>query len=407
MKKGLIFEKRVKARKLYSQGWSIRKISKHLVSGKDNVTKWINLDESELKSDHRGWKKGKLRKRNELEWERIVQIRKELEDEESYFFGSRVIEKNYINRYHSEVPLWFVNHVLKEHKLAKSPVKVKGKKSRYMQYPEATLRKLGKIVMSADFIGPKYLSGSDKRINFLSCKYLRPSQSGIVKQVNGQTSNETLRVFKDVWQSYPIPDAIKFDNDSAFGAHLSHKGCIGKVSIALLNLGVIPIYVAPRSPWNNGSVEGFNSIFSKKFWNKLNFSDEEDLSLKIKQFNLEYEKYTDLVGNNIAVESPVYLTGQEEDKALDNKKVQKFKANKIIFLRIVRRTGEKGASNEEGFFDILGQQIIVPQSYINLFTFCELIISERKIKIYVEETDGALSLIKEKHFKIKNLDYGG
>lgn len=160
--------------------------------------------------------------------------------------------------------------------------------------------------------------------------------------IDGQTSDETLRILKEVWESHPIPDALKLDNDSAFGANLNHRGCIGKVSIALLNLGVTPIYVAQRSPWSNGSVEGFNSIFSKKYCNKLHFSDEEELSVKIKQFNLEYEKYTDLVANNPSIESPVYLTGEEEEKALISKKVQGFKANRIIFLRIVRRTGEKG-----------------------------------------------------------------
>ncbi len=29
-------------------------------------------------------------------------------------------------------------------------------------------------MMSIDFIGPKYLKGSDNMINFLTCKYIRP-----------------------------------------------------------------------------------------------------------------------------------------------------------------------------------------------------------------------------------------
>ena len=52
-----------------------------------------------------------------------------------------------------------------------------------MQYPQYTLNKLGKIVMSMDFIGPKYLKGSSDKINFLSCKYIRPKKEGIVKWV--------------------------------------------------------------------------------------------------------------------------------------------------------------------------------------------------------------------------------
>ena len=46
------------------------------------------------------------------------------------------------------------------------------------------------------------------------------------------------------------------DNDFAFGANLPHERYIGKLAFFLLNLGVYPLYVAPRSPWNNGQVEG-------------------------------------------------------------------------------------------------------------------------------------------------------
>ena len=53
-----------------------------------------------------------------------------------------------------------------------------------MKYPDYTLTKLGKSMMSIDFIGPKYLKGSDNRINFLSCKYIRPEKQGINSNKN-------------------------------------------------------------------------------------------------------------------------------------------------------------------------------------------------------------------------------
>ncbi|MCW3142038.1 MAG: transposase [Methanophagales archaeon] len=70
-----------------------------------------------------------------------------------------------------------------------------------------------------------------------------------------------------------------------------------RLAFFLLNLGVYPLYIAPRSPWNNGQVEGFNRVFSKKFWNKLQFSDEQEIDVKIKDFNIAYEKYSRLVSN--------------------------------------------------------------------------------------------------------------
>ena len=59
-----------------------------------------------------------------------------------------------------------------------------------MQYPENTLRKLGKMVMSMDFMGPKFLSGEKEGINFLSWKYIRPKKYGIVQRVSGQTTRK-------------------------------------------------------------------------------------------------------------------------------------------------------------------------------------------------------------------------
>jgi len=406
MKRELIFEKRKKARSLHAKGWSCRKIARYLVAGVDSVRKWVKLNESELQTDQRGWEKGKLRKHEQTEATRIVKIRKDLEAENSYFIGAKVVQKNYINQFNETVPLWFVNRVLQENNLVKSPTKKPKKRSRYMQYPEETLRKFGKTVMSADFIGPKYLKGSDKRINFLSCKYLRPMQHGIVKRVEGQTTSEALRVLKEVWQHYPLPDAIKLDNDSAFGANLSHKESIGQLPIALLNLGVTPVYVAPRSPWNNGDVEGFNSIFSKKFWSKLKFNNEEELSVEIKKFNVEYEKYTNLVANNSTLESPRYLDDVESSK-LNNRSVEGFGAQRIIFLRIVRRKGEKEGENERGFIEILGREVELPKAYINLFTFCELQVKEKRLRVKVEEPDGKLTQIKSVGYKLKNVKYEG
>ncbi len=69
------------------------------------------------------------------------------------------------------------------------------------------------------------------------------------------------------------------DNDAAFGAHSTHKESIGRLTLFLLNLGVAPLYTAPRNPWNNGEVEGFNCIFATKFWNRTRFNNEDEIDV--------------------------------------------------------------------------------------------------------------------------------
>ena len=46
----------------------------------------------------------------------------------------------------------FVDRTLREYEMVKSPQKKRKGVSKYMQYPQYTLNKLGKIVMSMDFI---------------------------------------------------------------------------------------------------------------------------------------------------------------------------------------------------------------------------------------------------------------
>jgi len=402
MKKTLIIEKRKKAKELRKRGWSIRRVASSLVAGKDSVSKWDKMPEDAIEKDERGWKKGRLRVHDEEEEKRIIEVRKELEREESFFFGADVVMRNYEHKYGEQIKKWYVEKVLRENGLTKKrQPKVKGR-SKYMQYPENTLRKLGKMVMSMDFMGPKFLSGEKEGINFLSLKYIRPKKYGIVQRVSGQTTNETIRVLTEIWEKHPIPDILKLDNDSAFGAHSTHKESIGRLTIFLLNLGVAPLYTAPRNPWNNGEVEGFNSIFARKFWNKIHFSDEEEVDVEIKKFNLEYEKYSDLVGNNPEINNPKFMGNFRLDE-LENRAVRKFRQKKIYFLRIVRRKGEKGGEDEKGFINILGRDISLDKSYINLFTFNTIDLEKMDLSVKIEKEDGSVDEIKRQKFVVKNV----
>lgn len=70
-----------------------------------------------------------------------------------------------------------------------------------------------------------------------------------------------------------------------------------------------------------------------------------------------------------------------KDVNLENKCVKHFKADKIYFLRIVRRKNDKGSDNEYGFIDILKHEIKLPQDLINLFVFCVLILNQSFLRL--------------------------
>ncbi|KAF5413975.1 MAG: hypothetical protein C5S48_10425 [Candidatus Methanogaster sp.] len=406
MNKELLILKRKKAKELHEIGWSNREIARQLLASKNSVGKWVRMDEIEVSVDNRGWEKGLSRKYTPETKQQIIRIREDLEKEDSYFIGSEVVRKNYENQTGKEVSKSYVDSVLKDAGLVRSPAKKEKGRSKYMKYPAYTLTKLGKSMMSIDFIGPKYLKGSDNRINFLSCKYIRPEKLGIVKRISGQTTEQTVKTLKEIWNTHPIPEILKIDNDSAFGANLPHEKYIGKLTFFMLNLGVYPLYIAPRSPWNNGQVEGFNSVFSKKFWNRLKFSDEQEIDVKILDFNIAYEKYSRLISNNPELEEEdVRYIYDFKDVDMENEHVKYFKADKIYFLRIVRRKNDKGSDEEYGFIDILKHEIKLPKDLINLFVFCVIDINLKHLKINIELDDGSLKEIKSVAFLIKNVIY--
>jgi len=153
MEKLLLIEKRVKARELHKEkGWSVRKISRYLVASRDSISKWIKTDEKEVTQDRRGWKKGKPRKYTEQQKEEIKNTIMKLEKEESFFVGAKVVQANYNASHFEGVSKDFVDRTLREYEMVKSPQKKRKGASKYMQYPQYTLNKLGKIVMSMDFI---------------------------------------------------------------------------------------------------------------------------------------------------------------------------------------------------------------------------------------------------------------
>ncbi|CEG13940.1 conserved hypothetical protein [groundwater metagenome] len=124
-------------------------------------------------------------------------------------------------------------------------------------------------------------------------------------------------------------------------------------------------------------------MFSRKFWNKLKFTDENEIDIKIKDFNMSYEKYNNLINNNLEIEKPKYINDCK-DIDFENKEVKKFKETKIYFLRIVRRKGEKAGENECGFIDILKQEIKLPKNLINLFVYCILDTISETLSIHTE-----------------------
>src|SRR6056297_3214497 len=146
MHKELLLVKRKKANELYDQGYSINKIADKLVSNWSSVKKWIEMDDVTV--DNRGWEKGNLREYNQEVKKRVIEIRKRLRKEQSYFFGPQVIRANYEKLYPDEKTptIYFIAKTLREEGMTTGKDNKRTKDgSEYMNYPQRTLDKLGKV----------------------------------------------------------------------------------------------------------------------------------------------------------------------------------------------------------------------------------------------------------------------
>lgn len=282
----------------------------------------------------------------------------------------------------------FVERTLKNHNLSK-PHKRKSKGgSVYLIYPKYWLASFDTL-LQIDFIGPRYLYGSGEPYHFLSCKYVQPFKLNLFFRIKAPTSTSVLNTLHCLFRQYPIPSVVQMDNDSAFRGCIERKRSVGRVIRWLCSLGIIPIFNAPNSPWNNGSVEGGNSVFDRKPWQKFNFSSVDEIDQKLKEFNQAYEtylipNYQDFLNHKIPLTNPL-----------------KFKAKDLkIFpqtiLYLLRTVQERYGKYQ---VEILNIYLNLPAKLKGQYVIIELDLIGKTVKIY-QEIEKTLILIYQNSFDI-------
>ncbi|HEC96378.1 MAG TPA: hypothetical protein ENI59_01725 [Euryarchaeota archaeon] len=175
------------------------------------------------------------------------------------------------------------------------------------------------------------------------------------------------------------------DNDFVFFGPSSKERFLSKVVLFLLLGNIIPIFTAPRKPWNQASIEGANSIFSRKFWNRGPFASVAEVDRQLAFFNLSYQRY---------------LNYQRPDSFKENDKFSYC----VYFIRKIYQEPE-GTS---GYIQIGSKRIILDPSYINLFTLSKWDLEKEMLYTYIqrertiisEEPSYYLQLIKKIPFKL-------
>lgn len=227
-----------------------------------------------------------------------------------------------------------------------------------------------------DFIGKKFIRGRTEPLNFIGFSLRKPRKLKHFRRISGETGGNVIKESKRFFNKFEKPDVVKIDNSFAIAGGGSQKRTLTKTIIFYLKEQVIPVFTPPRKPWSQASIEGSNSVFSRKFWNKIEFKNLQHVDERLEAFNKNYQWYLGY-------------------KPPENKSRKKNFIPKVYFVRKVYENPEIG----KGYVDITNEKISIPKSYINFFTLSEWNLKEEILYIYFEN-ERKLNLIKKLSFKL-------
>jgi hypothetical protein len=238
----------------------------------------------------------------------------------------------------------------------------------YLCYPEHSIHHhTGKRVLEIDFIGKKFIGGRTAPVHFAAASFKYAPKLRYYELVESESSDCLIQFLETIFYKFEKPDVVKMDNGFAMSGTAPQPRVLSKLPLWLLRQKIVPIYAVPRKPFSQASIEGNNSVFGRKFWNRFEFKNTAEIAQKLKLFNkssLQYYQY----------QPPT--NGYNENK--------KF-VPKIFYLRQVRED-----EKEKAFIEVANEKIRLPKTYLNYFVMAEWNLKTEKLTVFIE---------KEKHLK--------
>lgn len=360
------------------------------------IREWLS---AETYQDNRGWEKDKARKYiDDRVAERIVELRARRIKKKKYFIGSDYLQMDYAKGHSTEdIPSkWFIEETIRDNKLqTRKPKKRKKGGAEYLLYPTESIRNLGYIHQSADFIGKKYIAGKSEPVNIFSTCYHAPVKIYQIQRILAEKSTYAIEFLEKFWLIYPIPDVFRIDNGLQFRGTASGKRVIGKFLIFLLNLGITPLFGSPSKPWTNPHVEGHNRVFNEKVWNKNYFTSLKQIDTECKRFNQESKELFKFRYANLIVNNQNLFGYLEKNQKINTNKLRTTANKKIYFARFAELLEE----NHRAQIIIMNETVYLSEKYAHQFVFVEWDLEKERLFIYTEYKK-IRKLIKKQKFKI-------
>jgi hypothetical protein len=282
------------------------------------------MEEGEIEKDHRGWQKGRTRKYGELEKERVKLLSRELGLGGQQPLSVGLVRGEYRERFGLNISEWFIYRVLREYEREKER-RVKAEPYRiFVEYVDKRLREFGEVVMRVSF------RGSRDSLNLLSCRYVYPFEFGILNRISAFSAQEVQRVLTAIFRRYVRPDIVIMSYHAAFGAHLSHQGCVGSLTVFLLNVGILPLYSFLEGMSGRSGLPRPGRIFSEEFSRQLLCDDWKIGPVELRDFYLEYSGRPGPLSEDIRTKNPFFMRAFTQED-LKNIQAGRFLGSLVFF----------------------------------------------------------------------------
>ena len=395
-------QERIDAVNRRQRGERPSKICKSLGRSRSWLQKWVERYNSSNKRSEEKWFKEKSRapknvhRRTDSEIEQLViTVRKSLlegttEDTKYRCIGAVEIQFRMHELGYSEdesPSMSTIKRIIKRNGLVvqnrKRYIRCKSKKRYTLLNPTKA-----NDVHQMDFVGPRHIKGYG-RISSLNLIDVVSSKA-YIRQYAGQTMDNVIEFLLECWTENAIPNYLQMDNGASFIGDVIHPRHFSRVMRLCLHLGVDPVFIAPRKPWMNGKIEGFNGDFGEKLWEREQWTDLEHIRGEAKIFLMRHNNRQDWK-HRMTDSDAVTDCKLPEDFEIDVHNLP-ITEGKVHFIRQVK---------ENGTISVLNEDFDVGESLAHEYVWATIDIKQEQLMIYYrEKNEEEAGLIKIYDYKI-------
>jgi putative transposase len=391
-------QERIDAVNRYVMGDAPANICRETNRSKTWLFKWVNRFKTGYEEWYRSQSKApknqgrKTRKESERA---VVGIRKALmegNEQESKYLGVGADAVQYrmqkLGFSEDEIPsVSTIKRIVKKHNLKVNKreryKRVKSKK-RYTILNPARIDEMHQM----DFVGPRFIKGygAVSSLNLTDVV----SDRVHIEQYATKSMDNVIAFLIRYWSNNPISKYLQVDNGMYFIGDFKYLRNFSRFIRLCLYVGIEVVFINPKSPWMNGSIENFNKWFGEKFWDKETFTSLEDMRTESKHFVDQHNALSAWKSRNKSLEriNPAKILNNSLKISLDKLLLT---VGKIHFIRKV---------DNEGQISVLNEAFNVGKEFIGEYVWATICLAERNQGAYYRSKDQLA------HVLIKEFEYG-